>query len=296
MHKHPGAWFTARVFCHVLKSLYDDLHVYIMVFAGLVKQSSSFLVTKCGKFHSVLFFIIFHWFLHACMNARSRKRLVQDALFFDGFAFRHRKTTKKWTFRFFSGVALSLHVRSKSLGCQTAQIGTGTVFPAPLPLCGVLPQQWVRCSVFASCNAVRNFFLRSFQAWSIPPVCTLTLLPSRMSASARDEVGRVASRMCASARDEVGSVASPMCASASNQVGSVASRMSASARDEVGSVASPMCASASNQVGSVASRMSASARDEVGNVASRMSASAIERYQPTPPHPTPSCKRKRRGR
>ena len=47
-HTHPGAWFTARVFCHVLKSLYDDLHVYIMVFAGLVKQSSSFLVTKCG--------------------------------------------------------------------------------------------------------------------------------------------------------------------------------------------------------------------------------------------------------
>ena len=76
----------------------------------------------------------------------------------------------------------------------------------------------------------------------------------------------------ASARDEVGSVASPMCASASNQVGSVASRMSASARDEVGNVAS---------------RMSASARDEVGNVASPMCASAIERYQPTPPHPTP---------
>ena len=116
-----------------------------------------------------------------------------------------------------------------------------------------------------------------------------------MSASARDEVGNVASRMSAickchwtlsahptpphptpphhaSARDEVGSVASPMCASASNEVGSVASRMSASARDEVGSVAS---------------RMSASARDEVGNVASPMCASAIERYQPTPPHPTP---------
>ena len=54
--KYPGAWFTARVFCHVLKSLYDDLHVYIMVFAGLVKQSSAFLVTKCGKFHCVLFF------------------------------------------------------------------------------------------------------------------------------------------------------------------------------------------------------------------------------------------------
>ena len=41
---------------------------------------------------------------------------------------------KNRTFRFFSGAALSLHVPSKSLGCQTAQIGTGTVFPAPLPL------------------------------------------------------------------------------------------------------------------------------------------------------------------
>ena len=72
------------------------------------------------------------------------------------------KQQKNWTFRFFSGAALSLHVRSKSLGCQTAQIGTGTVFPAPLPLCGVLPQQWVRCSVFASCNAVRNIFFEVF--------------------------------------------------------------------------------------------------------------------------------------
>ena len=68
------------------------------------------------------------------MNARSRKRLFQDALFFDGFAFRHRERTKKSDFSVFSGAALSLHVRSKSLGCQTAQIGTGTVFPAPLPL------------------------------------------------------------------------------------------------------------------------------------------------------------------
>ena len=46
--KHPGAWFTARVFWHFLKSLYDDLHVYLWVFAGLLKQSSSCLVRKCG--------------------------------------------------------------------------------------------------------------------------------------------------------------------------------------------------------------------------------------------------------
>ena len=47
------------------------------------------------------FFIIFHWYLHAFVNARSRKRLFQDALFFDGFAFRHRKTTKKLDFSLF---------------------------------------------------------------------------------------------------------------------------------------------------------------------------------------------------
>ena len=35
------------------------------------------------------------------MNARSRKRLFQDALFFDGFAFRHRETTKNSDFSFF---------------------------------------------------------------------------------------------------------------------------------------------------------------------------------------------------
>ena len=40
MHIHPGAWFTARVFWHFLKSFYDDLHVYVLVFAGLLKQSS----------------------------------------------------------------------------------------------------------------------------------------------------------------------------------------------------------------------------------------------------------------
>ena len=47
------------------------------------------------------FFIIFHWYLHAFVNARSRKRLFQDALFFDGFAFRHRKTTKNLDFSLF---------------------------------------------------------------------------------------------------------------------------------------------------------------------------------------------------
>ena len=47
------------------------------------------------------FFIIFHLYLHAFVNARSGKRLFQDALFFDGFAFRHRETTKKSDFSFF---------------------------------------------------------------------------------------------------------------------------------------------------------------------------------------------------
>ena len=47
------------------------------------------------------FFIIFHLYLHAFVNARSRKRLFQDALFFDGFAFRHRETTKKSDFSVF---------------------------------------------------------------------------------------------------------------------------------------------------------------------------------------------------
>ena len=48
IHILPGAWFTARVFWYFLKSLYDDLHVYLLVFAGLLKQSSSCLVRKCG--------------------------------------------------------------------------------------------------------------------------------------------------------------------------------------------------------------------------------------------------------
>ena len=35
------------------------------------------------------------------MNTRRRKRLFQDALFFDGFAFRHRETTKNSDFSVF---------------------------------------------------------------------------------------------------------------------------------------------------------------------------------------------------
>ena len=48
-----------------------------------------------------IFFIIFHLYLHAFVNARSRKRLFQDALFFDAFAFRHREPTKKSDFSVF---------------------------------------------------------------------------------------------------------------------------------------------------------------------------------------------------
>ena len=47
------------------------------------------------------FFIIFHLYLHAFVNARSRKRLFQDALFFDGFAFRHGERTKNSDFSVF---------------------------------------------------------------------------------------------------------------------------------------------------------------------------------------------------
>ena len=69
--------------------------------------------------NSIVFylFIIFHLYLHAFVNARSRKRLFQDALFFDGFAFRHRERTKKRTFRFFSGAAM----------CGSAREETGSV-------------------------------------------------------------------------------------------------------------------------------------------------------------------------
>ena len=74
---------------------------------------------------------------------------------------------KNRTFRFFSGAALSLHVRSKSLGCQTAQIGTGTV-----------------CVASGMCASARD---------------EVGSVASRMCASARDEVDSVASRMCASA-------------------------------------------------------------------------------------------------
>ena len=45
------------------------------------------------------FFIIFHLYLQAFVNTRSRKRLFQDALY--GFAFRHRETTKNSDFSVF---------------------------------------------------------------------------------------------------------------------------------------------------------------------------------------------------
>ena len=59
------------------------------------------------------FFIIFHLYLHAFVNARSRKRLFQDALFFDGFAFRHRERTKKSDFSVFFLAQLCVEVQEK---------------------------------------------------------------------------------------------------------------------------------------------------------------------------------------
>ena len=59
------------------------------------------------------FFIIFHLYLHAFVNARSRKRLFQDALFFDGFAFRHRERTKNSDFSVFFLAQLCVEVQEK---------------------------------------------------------------------------------------------------------------------------------------------------------------------------------------
>ena len=59
------------------------------------------------------FFIIFHLYLHAFVNARSRKRLFQDALFFDGFAFRHRERTKKFGLFGFFPAQLCVEVQEK---------------------------------------------------------------------------------------------------------------------------------------------------------------------------------------
>ena len=81
---------------------------------------------------------------------------------------------KNRTFRFFfSGAALSLHVRSKSLGCQTAQIGTGMhrhCFPSAIAI--------------GMCASARD---------------EVGSVASGMCASAREETGSVASSMCASA-------------------------------------------------------------------------------------------------
>ena len=143
------------------------------------------------------FFIIFHCYLHAFVNAGSRKRLFQDALFFDGFAFRHRKTTKKLDFSLFFW-------RSSFTACslEESRLSNGS--------------DWHR-HCFPSAIAI--VWRTATTVGSVLHLCGS--VASRMSASARDEVGSVASRMNASARDEVGSVAS---------------RMNASARDEVGNV------------------------------------------------------------
>ena len=123
--------------------------------------------------NSIVFylFIIFHLYLHAFVNARSRKRLFQDALFFDGFAFRHRERTKKiGLFLFFSGAALSLHVRSKESRLSNGSDWHRALFSQPpLPLVCV--------------QSARD------EVGSVAGMC----------ASARDETGSVASRMCASA-------------------------------------------------------------------------------------------------
>ena len=60
-----------------------------------------------------IFSSFFHLYLHAFVNARSRKRLFQDALFFDGFAFRHRERTKKTDFSVFFLAQLCVEVQEK---------------------------------------------------------------------------------------------------------------------------------------------------------------------------------------
>ena len=152
--------------------------------------------------NSIVFycFIIFHLYLHAFVNARSRKRLFQDALFLDGFAFRHRERTKKSDFSVFFW-------RSTFTACslEESRLSNGS--------------DWHR-HCFPSAIAIGMCASARDEVGSVA---------SGMCASAREETGSVASRMCASARDEVGSVASAMCASAKEETGSVASRMCASA-------------------------------------------------------------------
>ena len=61
--------------------------------------------------------------------------MFQDALFFDGFAFRHREGTKKSDFSvFFLAQHFHCMFARRVSAVKRAQIGTGTVFPAPLPL------------------------------------------------------------------------------------------------------------------------------------------------------------------
>ena len=148
------------------------------------------------------FFIIFHLYLHAFVNARSRKRLFQDALFFDGFAFRHRERTKKSDFSFFFFLR-----RSTFTACSLEEswLSNGS--------------DWHR-HCFPSAIAIGMCASARDEVGSVA---------SGMCASARDEVASVASGMCASARDEVGSVASGMCASARDEVASVASSICARA-------------------------------------------------------------------
>ena len=124
------------------------------------------------------FFIIFHWYLHAFVNARSRKRLFQDALFFDGFAFRHRKTTKKLDFSLFFLAQLFHCMFARRVSAVKRLILAQALFS----------QRHCHCVAYCHNSGfgapslrvamlLGTFFLRSFQAWSIPPVCTLTLLP-----------------------------------------------------------------------------------------------------------------------
>ena len=77
---------------------------------------------------------------------------------------------KNRTFRFFSGAALSLHVRSKSLGCQTGSDWHRHCFPSAIAI--------------GMCASARD---------------EVRSVASGMCASAREETGSVASRMCASA-------------------------------------------------------------------------------------------------
>ena len=55
IHKCPGAWFTARAFCHFFKRRRHDHDAHLLVFAAFLKPSSSHFVQKCGQFHWFVF-------------------------------------------------------------------------------------------------------------------------------------------------------------------------------------------------------------------------------------------------